>query len=160
MLSVRILAVGKIRETYLQQGLAEYSKRLSPFLRLQTVELADEKLAEPLIPAEIERVKALEGRRLLQAMRESEYVIALDLAGEQLSSEQFAAKLAQLALSGQSSLAFLIGASLGLSSEVLSRADLRLSCGPLTFPHQLMRLILLEQIYRACKINRGEPYHK
>ena len=160
MLSIRILALGKIKEPYLRQGLAEYAKRLSAFIRLQTVELPDEKLPERPNAAEIKRVKELEGRRLLLSLRDNEYVIALDIAGEQLSSEQFASKLEQLALNGQSSLVFIIGASLGLSAEVLQRADLCLSFGPLTFPHQLMRLILLEQIYRACKINRREPYHK
>ena len=160
MLSIRVLALGKIKEAYLRQGLAEYAKRLSTLARLQTVELPDEKLAEPLFPAEEEHIKEIEGRRLLRALREDEYVIALDAAGEQFSSLQFAAKLSHLALYGRTNLAFIIGASLGLSATVLQQADLRLSCGLLTYPHQLMRLILLEQIYRACKINRGEPYHK
>ena len=144
----------------MRQGIAEYLKRLTTLARLSIVELPDEKLPERHVPAELARVKELEGRRLLQAVREQEYVIALDIAGQQFSSRQFAAMLAQLALSGQSSITFLIGASSGLSEEALHRADLRLSCGALTFPHQLMRLILLEQIYRACKINKGEPYHK
>ena len=160
MLSIRILALGKIKEPYLRQGLAEYTKRLSVYVRLQTIELPDEKLPERLAPAELERVRELEGRRLLQVARGDEYAIALDIAGEQLSSERFADKLSCLALNGQSNLVFIIGASAGLSEEVLRWADLRLSFGPLTYPHQLMRLILLEQIYRACKINRGEPYHK
>jgi 23S rRNA (pseudouridine1915-N3)-methyltransferase len=160
MLAMRVLALGKIKEAYLRQGLAEYAKRLSVLTRLQVVELADEKLPERPAPAELGRVKELEGRRLLQALREGEYVIALDMGGQQLSSPQLAAKLAQLALKGQSSLAFLIGASCGLSGQVLRRADFCLSCGQFTYPHQLMRLILLEQLYRACKINRGEPYHK
>lgn len=160
MLSIRILALGKIKEPYLRQGLAEYAKRLTPLLRLHIVELPDEKLPERLAPAEVEQVKELEGRRLLQAVREGEYVIVLDIKGQQLSSEQFADKLSQLALNGQSSLAFIIGASAGLSPDVLHRANLRLSFGAFTYPHQLMRLILLEQIYRACKINRGEQYHR
>jgi 23S rRNA (pseudouridine1915-N3)-methyltransferase len=160
MLSVRILALGKIREAYLRQGLAEYVKRLSSLVRLRITELPDEKLPERPAPAELERVKELEGQRLLRALREDEYAIALDMGGEQLSSGQFADKLAQLALNGQSSLTFIIGASCGLSAEVLRRAAWRLSFGSFTYPHQLMRLILLEQIYRACKINRGEPYHK
>jgi len=160
MLSIRILAVGKIKEPYLRQGLAEYARRLTAFLRLRMLELPDEKLPERFSSAELKQAKELEGRRLLQAVREGEYVIALDIAGEQLSSEQFADKLSHLALDGQSSMTFIIGASAGLSGEVLRRADLRLSFGLFTYPHQLMRLILLEQIYRACKINRGEPYHK
>ena len=160
MQSIRVVAVGKIKEPYLRQGLAEYSKRLSGMCRLQIVELPDEKLPERLAPAERTRVKELEGWRLLQALPEGEYVIALDMAGQQFSSEQFADKLAQLALYGQSSLSFVIGASCGLSADVLRRADLRLSCGLMTYPHQLMRLILLEQIYRAYKIIRNEPYHK
>jgi 23S rRNA (pseudouridine1915-N3)-methyltransferase len=160
MLSVRILALGKIKEPYLRLGLAEYAKRLTAYVRLQIIELPDEKLPERLALAELERLKELEGRRLLQAAHGGEYAIALDIAGEQLSSKQFADRLSLLALNGQSNLAFIIGASAGLSEEVLRWADLRLSFGPLTYPHQLMRLILLEQIYRACKINRGEPYHK
>lgn len=160
MLSIRVLVLGKIREPYLRQGLAEYIKRLTTLTHLDIAELPDEKLPERPAPAELTRIKELEGQRILQAVREREYVIALDIAGEQLSSQQFADKLAQLALMGRSNLAFVIGASCGLSDDVLRRADLRLSFGLLTYPHQLMRLILIEQIYRACKINRGEPYHK
>ncbi|MCL1816331.1 MAG: 23S rRNA (pseudouridine(1915)-N(3))-methyltransferase RlmH [Clostridiales bacterium] len=160
MLSIRILALGKIKELYLKQGLAEYSKRLSNMIRLSVVELPDEKLPEHLYPAEIERIQNIEGQRLWQSARADEYVIALDIAGEQYSSEKLADKLSQLSLKGQSSLCFMIGASLGLSSVTLRQADLRLSFGAFTYPHQLMRLILLEQIYRACKINKGEPYHK
>lgn len=160
MLSIRILALGKIKEPYLTAGLAEYAKRLTPICKLQIVELADEKLPANPGAAEIERVKELEGQRLLASLAPEEYVIVLDLAGQQLPSEGFADKLAQLALAGQSRLAFCIGASCGLSAAVLARADFRLSFGLMTYPHQLMRLILLEQIYRAFKINRGEPYHK
>jgi 23S rRNA (pseudouridine1915-N3)-methyltransferase len=160
MLSIRVLALGKIKEPYLRQGLAEYSKRLTAFTRLQLVELPDEKLPERSIAAELKQVKELEGRRLLQAIRQDEYVIVLDLTGEQLSSQQFADKLSGLMLNGHSSLAFIIGSSAGLSTAVIHRANLCLSFGFFTYPHQLMRLILLEQIYRAFKINRGEPYHK
>ncbi|MCL1906088.1 MAG: 23S rRNA (pseudouridine(1915)-N(3))-methyltransferase RlmH [Clostridiales bacterium] len=160
MLSLRIIALGKIKEPYLRQGIAEYVKRLTTLANLHIVELPDEKLPERPASESLERVKELEGRRLMQAVRQGEYVIALDIAGEQLSSLQLADKMAQLALAGQSSISFIIGASAGLSKEVLRRADLRLSFGLFTYPHQLMRLILLEQLYRSCKINRGEPYHK
>ena len=160
MLSIRVLALGKIKEPYLKEGLAEYTKRLGTMIRLQTVELPDEKLPERLSKAELAQVKELEGRRITRALRTGEYVIALDRTGKEFSSEQFADELSMLALSGRSNLVFIIGASCGLSEEVLHRADLCLSFGMFTFPHQLMRLILLEQIYRACKISRGETYHK
>jgi len=160
MISIRIIALGKIKETYLQAGLAEYTKRLGSMCKLQIVELPDEKAPPNAAPAELERIKEMEGRRLLQALAPDEYFIALDANGMQLSSAQFADKLAHLALDGNSRLAFCIGASYGLSETALRRADFCLSFANMTYPHQLMRLILLEQIYRAFKINRGEPYHK
>lgn len=160
MLTIRVIAPGRIKEPYLQAGLAEYAKRLTTLCRLEIIELADERIPANPSPAEVEQVKEQEGKRILQALADDEHVIALDIIGARLSSEQFAEHLARVALNGRSKLAFIIGGSCGLSSRVLSRADLRLSFGPLTYPHQLMRLILLEQIYRAFKINRGEPYHR
>jgi len=160
MISIRIIALGKIKESYLQDGVAEYVKRLGAMCKLRIVELPDEKSPPDAAPAEIGRIKEVEGQRLVQALATDEYCIALDSAGTQLSSYKFAEKLARLPLDGHSRLAFCIGASYGISESALRRADFCLSFGSMTFPHQLMRLILLEQIYRAFKINRGEPYHK
>lgn len=159
-MQVSVIAVGKIKEDYLKAGIAEYCKRLIPYCRMHIIELADEKISSNPADAEITQIREVEGRRILQALPEDCLHIALDLKGKQLSSEQLADKLAEWALHGQSRLAFSIGGSYGLADAVTAGADFRLSFGPMTFPHQLMRLILLEQVYRACKINRGETYHK
>ena len=159
-MQTQILAIGKLKEAYLQAGINEYSKRLQPWGRLQIIELAEEKLPQNPGQAEIEQGKIAEGKRILQALNPGSFHIALDLRGDRLSSEQLADKLQQLALIGRSSLSFSIGGSYGLSAEVINAANMRLSFGAMTFPHQLMRLILLEQLYRAYKINRGETYHK
>ncbi|HOF87306.1 MAG TPA: 23S rRNA (pseudouridine(1915)-N(3))-methyltransferase RlmH [Armatimonadota bacterium] len=155
-----IVAVGKVRERYLRDGIAEYLKRLGRFAAVTIVEVAEDPAPETLSAAEQARVKAREGARLLHAVREGPYVIALDLAGAPLSSAAFAAHLQSLAVGGRADVALLIGGSLGLDAAVLARADLRLSLGPLTYPHQLVRLILLEQLYRAMTINARHPYHK
>ncbi|MCL1976022.1 MAG: 23S rRNA (pseudouridine(1915)-N(3))-methyltransferase RlmH [Firmicutes bacterium] len=160
MLSIRILALGKIKEAYLREGVAEYAKRFTTLAHLEIIELADEKVPDRPSTAIIERIKEVEGQRLINAIHTDEYVITLDAQGIQLSSQQLADKIAQLTLNGFSKLSFIIGASYGLSAQVLRRANFCFSCGALTFPHQLMRLILIEQLYRACKINRGETYHK
>ena len=160
MLHIRLFALGRLKEHYLTAGITEYAKRLQPLCRLQIIELSDEKLPQIMSLAEIEQIKTREGQQLLRLLNEQEYLIALDLHGESLSSEQFAAHLDKLALNAKNDIAFAIGASLGLSREVLARANLRLSFGALTYPHQLMRILLLEQLYRAFKINRNEPYHK
>ena len=149
MLQIRIIAVGKIREKYLLEGIKEYSKRLSRYIRLEMVELADEPCPERLSPAEEERAKAKEGERILKAINPQEHVILLDLKGREFSSPEFAHYLEDLALKGQSCLAFIIGGSLGVSEEVRKRADFRWSFSQLTFPHPLIRLMLLEQIYRG-----------
>jgi 23S rRNA (pseudouridine1915-N3)-methyltransferase len=159
-MQIQIVAVGKLKESYLVQGIAEYSKRLAPYARLQIVEVPDEKAPETLSFAEAEQVKLKEGERLLAALRGDAFVVALAIDGELWSSEQLAAQLDRLATYGRSQVAFVIGGSLGLADAVLRRADLRLSLGRLTLPHQLARLVLVEQVYRAFKINRGEPYHK
>jgi 23S rRNA (pseudouridine1915-N3)-methyltransferase len=158
--NIEILAVGKLKEKYFKQGIAEYLKRLSPYAKVSIIEVADEKAPERLSAAEVEQVKEAEGARLLKKVPEHAYVIALAIPGEQMDSEDFAAKIRELATYGHSHLVFLIGGSNGLSTEVLRRADFQLSFSRFTFPHQLMRLILVEQIYRAFKIIRGEPYHK
>lgn len=159
-MNIEILTVGKLKEKYFKQGIAEYLKRLSPYAKVTVAEVADEKAPESLSEAEIEQVKEAEGTRLLKKVPEQAYVIALAIPGEQMNSESFAAKISELATYGHSNIAFVIGGSNGLSSEVLHRADFQLSFSRFTFPHQLMRLILVEQIYRAFKIICGEPYHK
>jgi 23S rRNA (pseudouridine1915-N3)-methyltransferase len=159
-LHIQLLTVGKLKERYLADGIAEYIKRLGPYAKVQMVEVPDERAPETMSPAEEQQVKGKEGERLLAQLRSDTFVVALALDGQTLSSEQLAQQLDQLATYGRSQVAFVIGGSLGLSSEVLARADMRLSFGRMTLPHQLMRLVLVEQIYRAYKINRGEPYHK
>jgi len=159
-MEITIIAVGKIKEKYLKEGIAEYLKRLSPYARLTVIEIDDENAPEYLSPAEAEKVVKKEGERILTKIPPSSFVIALDLKGKNLSSEELASFISEKSLYGKSRLTFLIGGSLGLSTEVLERADFKLSFGRMTYPHQLMRLILLEQIYRVYKIIRGEPYHK
>lgn len=159
-MKVKIISVGKLKEKYLQQGVNEYLKRLQPYARVEIVEVSDEKAPETLSAAEMEMVKQKEGERIARFISPASYCVALAIDGVSLSSEEFAEKLQKLALSGCSDITFIIGGSLGLSDEILGRADMRLSFSRFTFPHQLMRLILLEQIYRGFKIIRGEPYHK
>ncbi len=157
---ISIIGVGKIKEKYLKQGIQEYTKRLSAYAKVDIIELADEKAPENLSEAEMEEVKRKEGERILNALQSDMYVITLEIEGKMLTSEQLAAKMEDLATYGKSKVAFVIGGSLGLSEDVRKRSDYSLSFSKMTFPHQLMRLILLEQIYRGFKINRGEPYHK
>lgn len=159
-MQITIVTVGKLKEKYLLQGINEYMKRLAPYAKVQIIELSDEKAPENLSNAEMEQVKNKEGERILSNIKQEQYVIALAIEAQMLSSERLAAKLDSLALYGNSNIVFIIGGSLGLSQGVISRADLLISFSKMTFPHQLMRLILLEQVYRAFKINRGEPYHK
>ena len=157
---ISILAVGKVREPYLKEGIAEYLRRLAPLAKIEILEAEDEPLAETASAAQAAQVREREGERLLRQLPEDAFCLALESGGELLSSTELAALLAEQALKGKRQVAFCIGGSSGLSPKVLARADLRLSFGRVTYPHQLMRLILLEQIYRAYKINRGEPYHK
>lgn len=159
-MNIQIITVGKLKERYLVDGIAEYVKRLGPYAKVSMVEVPDEKAPENMSAAEEDQVRRREGERILSSLREDAYAIALAIDGEQLASEQLAARLQDLATYGRSQVAFIIGGSLGLSPEVLRRADMRLSFGRMTLPHQLMRLVLVEQIYRAFKINRREPYHK
>jgi 23S rRNA (pseudouridine1915-N3)-methyltransferase len=159
-MQIQIVAVGKLKESYLVQGIAEYTKRLGPYAKLQIVELPDEKAPESMSAAEERQVREREGERILAALRPEAYVVALAIDGKALSSEELAARLEELATYGRSQVAFVIGGSLGLAPAVLARAELRLSFGRMTLPHQLMRLVLAEQVYRAFKIMRGEPYHK
>jgi 23S rRNA (pseudouridine1915-N3)-methyltransferase len=157
---IMVISVGKLKEKYLKQGIDEYAKRLTPYAKIQLVEVNDEKAPENLSEAEMEQVKNKEGERILAQVKPDTHVIALAIEGESWSSEKLAYQIDQLATYGKSSIAFIIGGSLGLAPQVLQRANQHISLSKMTFPHQLVRLILIEQIYRAFRINRGEPYHK
>jgi len=159
-MNIKIIGVGKLKEKYLKQGIAEYAKRLGKFCKFEIVEVPDEKAPEKLSAAEMQGVKVKEGERILAKIKDKEYVFALAIEGKERSSEEFAQELAQLTTYGNSDITFVIGGSLGLSPEVLKRANTKISFGRFTLPHQLMRLVLSEQIYRAFMINAGSPYHK
>lgn len=157
---IQIASVGRLKEKYLVQGIAEYAKRLGPYVKLTLTEVPDEKAPETMSPAEEAQVREREGERLLAQLKPDAHVVALAIGGELWSSEDLADQLDKLATYGRSHVAFVIGGSTGLAPAVLQRAQQKLSFGRMTLPHQLMRLVLIEQIYRAVKINRGEPYHK
>ncbi|WMI81473.1 23S rRNA (pseudouridine(1915)-N(3))-methyltransferase RlmH [Anaerotignum sp. MB30-C6] len=157
---VTIVCVGKLKEAYWRGAIGEYSKRLSRYMKLEIVELPDEKAPETMSPAQENEVREKEGVRILKAVKEDAFVVALAIGGKSLSSEALADFMAEKSVRGVSHIVFIIGGSLGLSDGVMKRADFSLSFSPMTFPHQMMRVILLEQIYRAEKINRKEPYHK
>lgn len=159
-MNIQIITVGKLKEKYLIDGIREYMKRLSSYAKVTIQEVPDEKVPETLSPAQEEQAKEREGERILALIKPDAHVIALAIDGKLWSSEELAQNISDLATYGRSQIAFVIGGSLGLSQAVLQRADQKLSFGRLTYPHQLMRLILVEQIYRAFKINRGEPYHR
>jgi 23S rRNA (pseudouridine1915-N3)-methyltransferase len=159
-MQILIIAVGKIKETYLKEGIAEYTKRLRPYVRITILEIPEEKRAENLSPSQQGLAKDGEGARILAAIPKDTQIIALDPEGERWSSEILAAHIHEGEISGRNNLCFLIGGDLGLSELVLAKSNIRLSLSPMTFTHQMVRLILLEQIYRAGKINHGEPYHK
>lgn len=160
MIKISIISVGKIKEKYLKLGIEEFSKRLSKYCKLDIIEVNDEKAPENLSSKEMNIVKDKEGKSILSKIKQTQYVVALAIDGDKLSSEKFAKKLDKLSLEGNSHICFVIGGSLGLSDEVLSRADMKMSFSDMTFPHQMIRLILLEQIYRCFRINNHEPYHK
>ena len=153
-MNITIIGVGKIKEKYLKLGIDEFSKRLTKYCKLDVIELDDLSEKDMLI------VKDKEGKKILSKIKNNSYVIALAIDGKNLSSEELADTMSKLAVRGNSHITFVIGGSLGLSDEVLKRADYKLSFSKMTFPHQLMRLILLEQVYRAFRINNNEPYHK
>jgi len=159
-MNIAIISVGKIKEKYIKLGIEEFSKRLSRYAKLTMVEVPDEKTPDQASNREIEIIKNKEGALILNKIKDNMYVIALDLQGDMKTSEQFAKQLSQLAINGNSSIAFIIGGSLGLSNQVKARANYKLCFSKMTFPHQLFKLILLEQIYRAYRINLNEPYHK
>lgn len=157
---IQIVSVGKIKEKYLKLGIAEFEKRLKPYCKLSLTEVTDEQAPEQLSEKELEQVIEKEGERILSKIKPNQYVIVLAIDGESWPSEKLANELEKLAINGKSQITFVIGGSNGLSKDVLLRADLLLSFSKMTFPHQLMKLILLEQIYRAFKIQKNEPYHK
>lgn len=159
-MNISIITVGKLKEKYLKQGIDEYLKRLTAYAKVEVIEVADEKAPEELSDLEMLQVKQKEGERILAKIGQDAHVLALAINGKMQSSEELADSLDKLATYGKSKIAFVIGGSLGLSDDVLNRANEQLSFSKMTFPHQLMRLILVEQIYRAFRINRGEPYHK
>jgi 23S rRNA (pseudouridine1915-N3)-methyltransferase len=159
-MQITIICVGKLKEKYLKEGIEEYRKRLSAYCKLQVVEVSDEKAPEEMSAAEMEQVKRKEGERILAQIKPDQYVIALAIEGQMWTSEKLSSELDRLALHGKSQVAFVIGGSLGLSDAVLKRSDVQLSFSKMTFPHQLVRLVLVEQVYRAFRIMRGEPYHR
>lgn len=159
-MNIKIIGVGKLKEKYLKQGIAEYAKRLSKFCKFEVVEVPDEKAPEKLSTAEMAGVKEREGKRILAKIKEREYVFALAIEGKERTSEEFAREIDSLTTYGHSDITFVIGGSLGLSSAVMKRSNTQISFGRFTLPHQLMRLVLSEQVYRAYMINAGSPYHK
>ena len=159
-MKIKIVTVGKLKEKYLRDGIAEYSKRLSRFENLEMIELADEKTPDRASDSENQKILELEGTRILSKIGDRDFVIVLAIEGKSLSSEEFSKQLEQAPINGFSTLTFVIGGSLGLFPQVKKRANLSISFGRLTLPHQLMRLVLVEQIYRAFTIQQGSPYHK
>lgn len=159
-MKITIITVGKLKEKYLKDAIAEYSKRLSKYCKLEIVEVADEKTPENASEVVEDAIRSKEAERILKYVKEDAFVITLEIAGKQLTSEEFADKIEQLGVRGISRIIFVIGGSIGLGKEVLAQSDFALSFSKMTFPHQLMRVILLEQVYRSYRIISGQPYHK
>ena len=159
-MKITVLTVGKIKEKYLRDGIAEYAKRLSRYCKLEILEVPDEKTPDKISETMENQIKSTEGNRLLKYIRDDDYVIALTIDGAMLDSVGLAQHIETLGVRGVSHIIFVVGGSLGLSDEILRRANYRLSFSKMTFPHQLMRMILLEQIYRSYRIMNHEPYHK
>lgn len=159
-MKITILTVGKIKEKYFTGAVQEYSKRLSRYCKLEIIEVADEKTPDHASGREEAQIRKKEGDRLKKYIKDSAYVIALAIEGTQMTSETFAGKLDRLGIEGKSHIIFIIGGSIGLDPDILKNADELLSFSQMTFPHQLMRVVLLEQIYRGYRIIHGEPYHK
>ena len=159
-MKIKVVTVGKLKEKYLKDGISEYSKRISRFAKLEMIELADEKTPDRASESENQKILEIEGQRILSKVGDRDFVIALAIEGKTFSSEEFSKQLEEASIKGFSTLTFIIGGSLGLSSAVKNRANLSVSFGRLTLPHQLMRLVLVEQIYRAFTIQQGSPYHK
>lgn len=159
-MKITVITVGKIKEKYLRDAIAEYSKRLSKYCKLEILEVADEKTPENASETVEEGIRQKEGERILKHIKEDAYVITLEIGGKMLDSVEFSRKIETLGIQGKSHICFVIGGSIGLSQEVLKRSDYGLSFSKMTFPHQLMRVILLEQIYRSYRIMSNKPYHK
>ena len=159
-MKITIISVGKLKEKYLKEGIDEYSKRLSRYCQLQLIEVPDEKCPESLSDADREIIKNKEGERILSKIKEGSFIISLEIEGKELTSEMLASKIEKTTTTGFSHITFLIGGSLGLSEQLKKKSSFSLSFSKMTFPHQLMKLILLEQIYRSFRITRNEPYHK
>ena len=159
-MNVKIIAVGKIKEKYIVEGIKEYSKRLSRYCNLEIIEVEDEKAPENLSKKEMDLIKEKEGGKIISRIPSNSHIISLAIDGKKLSSEELSEKVETLMIDGINDITFIIGGSLGLSDEVINKSNFKLSFSKMTFPHQLMRMILLEQVYRAFRIMRGEPYHK
>lgn len=159
-MKITVIAVGKLKERFFEDAVAEYAKRLSRYCKLEILQVADEKTPDRASEAMAEQIKDKEGDRILANIRDGAYVIALAIEGRMLNSEELSEKIEKLGISGVSHVQIVIGGSLGLSKKVMNRADLALSFSKMTFPHQLMRVVLLEQIYRSYRIIEGAPYHK
>lgn len=160
LMNINIVCVGKIKENYLQKAVEEYSKRLSLFCKLSILEVPEEKAPDSLSKKEIEQVKNIEGSNILKQIKDNMYCIVLEIKGKMLTSEELSNMVSSLAIEGKSNITFVIGGSHGLSVDVIKRANMWMSFSPLTFPHQLMRVILLEQVYRSFKIINNQTYHK
>lgn len=159
-MKIKVICVGKLKEKYLVDGIKEYVKRISGYADIEIIEVSDEKIPERASLAEETIVKAKEGRRILDKVKQDDYMILLDVQSQQFDSVGFSKEIEKCMINGKSTIDFVIGGSLGHGQEVLDRANMKMSFSPMTFPHQLMRLILVEQIYRAFKIMRNETYHK
>ncbi|CKI37386.1 rRNA large subunit methyltransferase [Streptococcus pneumoniae] len=159
-MKIKVVTVGKLKEKYLKDGIAEYSKRISRFAKFEMIELSDEKIPDKASESENQKILEIEGQRILSKIADRDFVIVLAIEGKTFFSEEFSKQLEETSIKGFSTLTFIIGGSLGLSSSVKNRANLSVSFGRLTLPHQLMRLVLVEQIYRAFTIQQGFPYHK
>ncbi|VJC05512.1 rRNA large subunit methyltransferase [Streptococcus pneumoniae] len=159
-MKIKVVTVGKLKEKYLKDGIAEYSKRISRFAKFEMIELSDEKTPDKASESENQKILEIEGQRILSKIADRDFVIVLAIEGKTFFSEEFSKQLEETSIKGFSTLTFIIGGSLGLSSSVKNRANLSVSFGRLTLPHQLMRLVLVEQIYRAFTIQQGFPYQK
>ena len=159
-MKITVITVGKIKEKYLKDAIAEYTKRLSKYCKLEIVEVADEKTPDNASEVVENAIRSKEAERILKYVKDDAYVITLEINGKQLTSEELADKVEKLGVQGTSHIIFIIGGSIGLGEEVLQKSNYALSFSKMTFPHQLMRVILLEQIYRSYRIISGEPYHK
>ena len=159
-MKITLLTVGKIKEKYLKDAIAEYSKRLSKYCKLEIIEVADEKTPDNASEVVENVIRDKEGERLLKYVKDDAFVITLEIKGKMMTSEELAEKIDTLGIRGVSHIMFIIGGSIGLGEDVIKRSDFALSFSKMTFPHQLMRVILLEQIYRSYRIMAGEPYHK